>query len=151
MPEHFTRSFANRLNELCTIEVKEAEDNDSVVPGKALIAPGNKHMLLRRSGARYYVQVKDGPLVCRHRPSVEVLFNSVAKIAGRNAGGSDAHRMGGDGSKAMLEMKKAGAINIAQDEASCVVFGMPKEAIKLGAVDYIEPLNRITEKVLALA
>lgn len=151
MPEHFTRSFANRLNELCTIEVKEAEDNDSVVPGKALIAPGNKHMLLRRSGARYYVQVKDGPLVCRHRPSVEVLFNSVAKIAGRNAVGVMLTGMGGDGSKAMLEMKKAGAINIAQDEASCVVFGMPKEAIKLGAVDYIEPLNRITEKVLALA
>ncbi len=151
MPEHFTRSFANRLNELCAIEVKEAEDDDSVVPGKALIAPGNKHMLLRRSGARYYVQVKDGPLVCRHRPSVEVLFNSVAKIAGRNAVGVMLTGMGGDGSKAMLEMKKAGAINIAQDEASCVVFGMPKEAIKLGAVDYIEPLNRITEKVLALA
>lgn len=151
MPEHFTRSFANRLNELCQIEVKEAENDDSVVPGKALIAPGNKHMLLRRSGARYYVEVKDGPLVCRHRPSVEVLFNSVAKIAGRNAVGVMLTGMGGDGSKAMLEMKNAGSINIAQDEASCVVFGMPKEAIKLGAVDYIEPLNRITDKVLSLA
>ncbi len=151
MPEHFTRSFADRLNELCAIEVKEAEDNDSVVPGKALIAPGNKHMLLRRSGARYYVQVKDGPLVCRHRPSVEVLFNSVAKTAGRNAVGVMLTGMGGDGSRAMLEMKEAGSVNVAQNEETCVVFGMPKEAIKLGAVDYIEPLDKITERVLALA
>ncbi|MCE5271429.1 chemotaxis response regulator protein-glutamate methylesterase [bacterium] len=151
MPEHFTRSFADRLNELCAIEVKEAEDNDSVVPGKALIAPGNKHMLLRRSGARYYVQVKDGPLVCRHRPSVEVLFGSVAKTAGRNAVGVMLTGMGGDGSKAMLEMKESGSVNVAQNEETCVVFGMPKEAIKLGAVDYIEPLDKITERVLALA
>lgn len=150
MPEHFTRSFADRLNELCPIEVREAEDNDSVVPGKALIAPGNRHMLLRRSGARYYVQVKDGPLVCRHRPSVEVLFNSVARYAGANAVGVMLTGMGGDGSKAMLEMKKAGAVNVAQNEETCVVFGMPKEAIKLGAVDYVEPLEKITDRVLSL-
>jgi two-component system, chemotaxis family, protein-glutamate methylesterase/glutaminase len=151
MPEHFTHSFAERLNQLSAIEVREAQDGDSVVPGKALIAPGNKHMLLRRSGARYFVQVKDGPLVCRHRPSVEVLFNSVARIAGRNAIGVMLTGMGGDGSNAMLEMKRTGAVNIAQNEESCVVFGMPKEAIKLGAVDHIEPLNRIADKILALA
>jgi len=151
MPEHFTRSFALRLNEKCTIEVKEGEDGDSVIPGRAIIAPGNKHMLLQRSGARYYIRVKDGPLVCRHRPSVEVLFQSVARYAGRNAIGVMLTGMGGDGANAMLEMKKNGTTNIAQSEASCVVFGMPKEAIRLGAVDLVEDLDNIASRVLALA
>ena len=151
MPEHFTRSFADRLNELCQIEVKEAEDGDTVIPGRAIIARGNSHMLLQRSGARYYVQVKDGPLVCRHRPSVEVMFNSVARYAGQNAIGVMLTGMGGDGSKAMRAMKDQGAVNIAQSEESCVVFGMPNEAIKAGAVDYIEHLDNITQKILSLA
>jgi two-component system, chemotaxis family, protein-glutamate methylesterase/glutaminase len=149
MPEHFTRSFAERLNELCAVEVKEAKDGDSVVAGKVLIAPGNYHLMLKRSGALYMAQVKAGPLVCRHRPSVEVLFNSVAQCAGRNAVGIMLTGMGADGSKGMLKMKEAGAINIAQNEESCVVFGMPKEAINLGAVDHIESLERIPERLLA--
>jgi two-component system chemotaxis response regulator CheB len=148
MPEHFTTSFAQRLNELCAIEVKEAENGDSVIPGKALIAPGNKHMLLRRSGARYYVEVKTGPLVSRHRPSVEVLFNSVAQSAGQNSVGVIMTGMGADGADGMLKMKENKAITIAQDEASCVVFGMPKEAIKRGGVDHIIPLNKIPEAIL---
>lgn len=148
MPEHFTTSFAQRLNELCAIEVKEAENGDSVVNGKALIAPGNKHMLLRRSGAKYYVEVKTGPLVSRHRPSVEVLFNSVAQSAGQNAVGVIMTGMGADGADGMLKMKENGAITIAQDEASCVVFGMPKEAIKRGGVDHIVSLNKIPESIL---
>lgn len=151
MPEHFTRSFADRLNELSAIEVKEAQNGDSVVPGKALISPGNKHMLLQRSGARYFVQVKDGPLVSRHRPSVEVMFNSVARYAGRNAIGVMLTGMGGDGAHAMLEMKNKGAATIAQSESSCVVFGMPREAIKLGAVDHVEDLAKIASRILALA
>ncbi len=151
MPEHFTRSFAQRLNEVCAIEVKEAENNDSVIPGRALIAPGNKHMLLRRSGARYYVEVKTGPLVSRHRPSVEVLFNSVAQSAGQNAIGVIMTGMGADGADGMLKMKQSGAVTIAQDEASCVVFGMPKEAIKRGGVDYIVSLDKIPETILAHA
>jgi two-component system, chemotaxis family, protein-glutamate methylesterase/glutaminase len=151
MPEHFTTSFAQRLNELCAIEVREAENGDSVIPGRALIAPGNKHMLLRRSGARYYVEVKTGPLVSRHRPSVEVLFNSVAQSAGPNSVGVIMTGMGGDGADGMLKMKENGAITIAQDEASCVVFGMPKEAIKRGGVDHIVPLNKIPEAILANA
>ncbi len=151
MPEHFTTSFAKRLNELCAIEVKEAENGDSVIPGRALIAPGNKHMLLRRSGARYYVEVKTGPLVSRHRPSVEVLFNSVAQSAGPNSIGVIMTGMGGDGADGMLKMKESGAITIAQDEASCVVFGMPKEAIKRGGVDFIVPLSKIPETILAHA
>jgi len=151
MPEHFTTSFAQRLNELCSIEVKEAENGDSVIPGRALIAPGNKHMLLRRSGARYYVEVKNGPLVSRHRPSVEVLFNSVAQSAGQNAIGVIMTGMGADGADGMLKMKENKAITIAQDEASCVVFGMPKEAIKRGAVDYVVPLNKIPETILLYA
>ncbi len=150
MPEHFTRSFANRLNDLCKITVKEAEDGDSVLQGKALIAPGNKHTLLRRSGARYYVEVKDGPLVNRHRPSVDVLFRSTALYAGGNAIGVIMTGMGDDGAKGLLEMKEAGARTIAQDEKSCVVFGMPKEAIKLGAADIIVPLEQITNQVLNL-
>ena len=151
MPEHFTTSFAQRLNELCAIEVKEAENGDSVIPGKALIAPGNKHMLLRRSGARYYVDVKNGPLVSRHRPSVEVLFNSVAQSVGPNAIGVIMTGMGADGADGMLKMKQNGAITIAQDEASCVVFGMPKEAIKRGGVDHIVSLNKIPESILTHA
>jgi len=151
MPEHFTRSFADRLNELCAIEVKEAEDGDTVTPGKALIAPGNYHMVLRRSGARYFVSVKTGPLVSRHRPSVDVLFKSVARYAGKNAIGVIMTGMGNDGAEGMKEMKDAGAENIAQDEASCVVFGMPKEAIMLGAVDHVVPLSRIPQMILKLA
>ena len=131
MPEHFTRSFANRLNEICKINVKEAENGDAVIRGRALIAPGNHHMLLKRSGARYYVEIKDGPLVNRHRPAVDVLFRSTARYAGKNAIGIIMTGMGDDGAKGLLEMKEAGAETIAQDEKSCVVFGMPNEAIKL--------------------
>lgn len=148
MPEHFTRSFAERLNGLCAVEVKEAEDGDSVTPGRVLLAPGNYHMMLRRSGARYFVQVKPGPLVCRQRPSVEVLFNSVAQYAGANAVGAILTGMGGDGATGLLKMKEAGAPTIAQDEKSCVVFGMPREAIKCGGVDFIESLDRVAERIL---
>ncbi len=151
MPEHFTTSFAERLNRLCQIEVKEAQDGDTVVPGRALIAPGNYHMLLRRSGAIYKAQVKSGPLVCRHRPSVDVLFKSVARYAGQNAVGVIMTGMGGDGSKGLLEMKQNGAETIAQDENSCVVFGMPKEAIAVGAVDHIVPLLHIPQRILSAA
>jgi two-component system chemotaxis response regulator CheB len=151
MPEHFTRSFAERLDTLCAIEVKEAQTGDSVVPGRALIAPGNYHLLLRRSGANYEVEVKSGPLVTRHRPSVDVLFKSVARFAGANAVGAIMTGMGRDGAAGMLEMKKAGARTIAQDEASCVVFGMPREAIALGAADEVVPLNRIAQRLLDLA
>jgi len=147
MPEHFTKSFASRLDGLCRITVKEAEDNDTVVRGRALIAPGNRHMLLKRSGARYYVEIKDGPLVCRHRPSVDVLFRATARYAGKNAVGVIMTGMGDDGAKGLLEMKEAGATMIAQDEDSCVVFGMPKEAIKLGAVDRILPLESIASAI----
>jgi two-component system, chemotaxis family, protein-glutamate methylesterase/glutaminase len=140
MPGAFTQAFANRLNSLCSISVKEAESNDTVLRGRALIAPGNHHMLLKRSGARYYVEIKEGPLVCRHRPSVDVLFRSAARYAGQNAVGVIMTGMGDDGARGMLEMKQAGAITIAQDEASCIVFGMPKEAIQRGAVDKVLPL-----------
>jgi len=150
MPEHFTRSFADRLNDLCKISVKEAEDGDAVLQGRALIAPGNKHLLLRRSGAKYFVEVKDGPLVNRHRPSVDVLFRSTALYAGSNSIGVIMTGMGDDGAKGLLEMKEAGAKTIAQDEKSCVVFGMPKEAIKLGASDFILPLEQIANQVLNL-
>jgi two-component system chemotaxis response regulator CheB len=151
MPELFTRAFANRLDGLCQITVKEAETNDSVIRGRALIAPGNHHLLLKRSGARYYVEIKDGPLVCRHRPSVDVLFRSAARYAGQNVVGVILTGMGDDGARGMLEMKQAGAMNIAQDEATCVVFGMPKEAIKLGGVDKVLPLPRIAGAVLTHA
>jgi two-component system chemotaxis response regulator CheB len=143
MPELFTRAFANRLDSLCAITVKEAETNDTVIRGRALIAPGNHHLLLKRSGARYYVEIKDGPLVCRHRPSVDVLFRSAARYAGQNAVGVILTGMGDDGARGMLEMKQAGATTIAQDEATCIVFGMPKEAIKLGGVDKILPLRSV--------
>ncbi len=148
MPELFTRSFANRLNELCKITVKEAANNDSVIRGRALIAPGNYHMLLKRSGARYFVEIKSGPLVNRHRPSVDVLFRSTARYAGANALGIIMTGMGDDGAKGMLEMKEAGAYTIAQDEKSCVVFGMPKEAIKLGGVDKILPLEQMANYII---
>lgn len=148
MPENFTRAFANRLNATCQVTVKEAQDNDTVIRGRALIAPGNRHTLLKRSGARYFVEVKDGPLVSRHRPSVDVLFRSTARYAGANAVGVIMTGMGDDGAQGMLEMKNAGAFTIAQDEASCIVFGMPKEAIKKGAVGKVLPLNKIAGQVL---
>ena len=147
MPENFTRSFANRLNDLCKIVVKEAENGESVLRGKALIAPGNKHMLLKRSGARYYVVVQDGPLVNRHRPSVDVLFRSTAQYAGSNAIGIIMTGMGDDGARGLLEMRNAGAKTIAQDEKSCVVFGMPKEAISMGAADAVLPLIKISSQI----
>jgi two-component system chemotaxis response regulator CheB len=150
MPEKFTTSFAARLNEICNITVKEAQDGDSVIRGRALIAPGNYHMLLKRSGAKYYVEVKEGPLVNRHRPSVDVLFRSTARYAGANAVGVIMTGMGDDGAKGMLEMKQAGAKTVAQDEKSCVVFGMPKEAIKLGGVDKILPLDAIAQYVVKI-
>lgn len=143
MPPKFTTAFAARLDGQCQIAVKEAEDGDTVMPGRALIAPGNYHMLLRRSGARYYVNVKDGPMVHHQRPSVDVLFQSTSQYAGANAVGVILTGMGADGAKGMLKMKEAGAKTIAQDEPSCVVFGMPKEAIKLGAADRVLPLRQI--------
>ena len=151
MPEVFTRAFASRLDSICQISVKEAETNDSVLRGRALIAPGNHHLLLKRSGARYFVEIKDGPLVCRHRPSVDVLFRSAARYAGANAVGVILTGMGDDGARGMQEMKEAGAATIAQDEATCVVFGMPNEAIKRGAVDTVLPLPAIPVAILKQA
>ena len=148
MPEMFTKSFANRLNQICKINVKEAENNDSILRGHALIAPGNRHTLVKRSGARYFVEVTDGALVNRHRPSVDVLFRSTAQFAGANAIGIIMTGMGDDGARGMEEMKQAGAFTIAQDENSCVVFGMPKEAIKRQAVDKILPLDQIAAYVI---
>ena len=148
MPEGFTRAFSQRLDGLCRITVKEAANNDTVVRGRALIAPGNHHTLLKRSGARYYVEVKDGPLVSRHRPSVDVLFRSAARYGGKNVVGVIMTGMGDDGAQGMLEMKEAGAFTIAQDEASCIVFGMPNEAIKRGGVDLVRPLSAIASEVL---
>ncbi|MGC1157233.1 MAG: CheB methylesterase domain-containing protein, partial [Acidobacteriaceae bacterium] len=149
MPELFTRAFAARLDGSCAITVKEAESQDTVLRGRALIAPGNHHLLLQRSGARYYVEVREGPLVCRHRPSVDVLFRSAARYAGPNAVGVILTGMGDDGARGMLEMKEAGAKTIAQDEATCVVFGMPKEAIKLNGVDKVMPLESIAGAILS--
>lgn len=148
MPEKFTASFAERLNQLCEIEVREAKHNDRVSPGVALIAPGGKHMALKRSGAFYHVEVIDGPLVNRHRPSVDVLFRTVAKFAGRNATGIIMTGMGDDGAKGLKEMHDQGSKTYAQDEASCVVFGMPKEAIKLGGVSQVSPLTDIPHAIL---
>ncbi len=150
MPANFTTAFAERLNTLCQVTVKEAGDNDSVTPGQALIAPGNYHMLLRRSGARYYVEVKDGPRVHHQRPSVDILFKSTAKYAGSNSIGVILTGMGADGAEGLLEMKNAGAKTIAQDEKTCVVFGMPKEAIKLGAADKVVPLGQVTQEILRM-
>lgn len=148
MPEHFTRAFATRLDGLCNISIKEAENNDTVIRGRALIAPGNHHLLLKRSGAGYYVEIKDGPLVSRHRPSVDVLFRSAACNAGSNAVGVIMTGMGDDGAQGMLEMKEAGAFTIAQNEESCVVFGMPRKAIELKAVDRVLPLRAIAAAVI---
>lgn len=151
MPENFTTAFARRLDSICRISVKEAETNDTVIRGRALIAPGNHHLLLKRSGARYYVEIKDGPLVSRHRPSVDVLFRSAARYAGPNAVGVIMTGMGDDGARGMLEMKEAGAVTIAQDEESCVVFGMPKKAIELNAVDKVLSLPEIPGAILRVA
>ena len=150
MPANFTAAFAERLNGLCQITVKEAKDNDSVSTGTALLAPGNYHMLLRRSGARYYVEVKTGPMVHHQRPAVDVLFKSTAQYAGANAIGVILTGMGADGAAGLLDMKNMGAGTIAQDEKTCIVFGMPKEAIKLGAADMILPLDRIAAEIIRM-
>lgn len=151
MPEMFTQAFANRLNRNCQIKVKEASDGDPIVPGRALIAPGNRHLLVQQRGPGYLVQVMDGPLVSRHRPSVDVLFRSVANCVGPNAIGVILTGMGNDGAQGLLEMRNCGAQTIAQDESSCVVFGMPKEAIRLGAADQIAPLAKMAQSVLRLS
>lgn len=150
MPEKFTTTFAERLNQISGMEVREAVSGDTVRPGLALLAPGNKHTVLRRSGAQYYVKVKDGPLVHHQRPSVDVLFNSVARYAGRNAIGAILTGMGKDGAKGMLNMKEAGASTIAQDEKSCIVFGMPREAIMLGAADHVVHISNVAQKIVSL-
>ncbi len=150
MPANFTTSFAKRLDSLCQFRVKEAEDGDSIVPGTALLAPGNFHMVMRRSGARYYVNVKTGPLVWHQRPAVDVLFNSVAAYGGANAIGVILTGMGKDGAEGLLKMRQAGARTIAQDEKSCVVFGMPKEAIQVGAAEKVLPLQKIGQEVMNL-
>lgn len=150
MPEMFTAAFAKRLNEICTVEVREAASNDSVVRGRALVAPGNRHTLLQRSGARYYVDVREGPLVSRHRPSVDVLFRSAARYAGKNAVGAILTGMGDDGAQGMLEMRQAGAHTIAEDESTCVVFGMPSEAIRLGGVARVLPLHNVAHEILSV-
>ena len=148
MPEHFTAAFANRLNSVCQINVKEAADGDAMVRGQALIAPGDKHLLLKRSGARYFVEVKAGPLVSRHRPSVDVLFRSGARYGGSNVVAAIMTGMGDDGAKGMKELFDVGAYTIAQDEASCVVFGMPQEAIKTGGVSKVMPLEKIAGEII---
>jgi len=151
MPEGFTASFAERLDGLCEIEVKEATDGDWVVPGRALLAPGNRHLKLDRDGARYVVRIVDGPRVNRHKPSVDVLFESVARIAGKNAMGTILTGMGNDGAQGMLSMRTAGSVTLAQDEASCIVYGMPKEAVKLGAAQMSVPLTEVSRHILAFA
>jgi two-component system chemotaxis response regulator CheB len=149
MPELFTAGFAERLNQICQMDVREARDGDRVRPGCVLIAPGNRHTLIVRNGAQYAIKITDGPLVSRHRPSVDVLFRSVAQAAGENAVGVLMTGMGDDGAEGLLEMKRAGAATIAQDEATCVVFGMPRAAIDRGAVDEVVPLPRIAAAVLS--
>jgi two-component system chemotaxis response regulator CheB len=151
MPEGFTRAFAERLNQSCRIEVREAEDRDRILEGRALIAPGNRHLEVSRSGGHYLVRVSDGPLVSRHRPSVNVLFRSVARACGRNAVGAIMTGMGRDGADGLLDMKRAGAATFAQDETSCVVFGMPREAIELGAAEEVLPLSRLPRRMLQRA
>jgi two-component system, chemotaxis family, protein-glutamate methylesterase/glutaminase len=151
MPENFTAAFAKRLNDLCEIEVKEAAQGDRVIAGRALIAPGGKHMLLKRSGAQYHVDVIDGPLVSRHRPSVNVLFRSVAQQAGKNALGIIMTGMGDDGAQGLKEMRNAGASTLGQDEHTCVVYGMPKEAGKLGATEREVPLGKIPQEICIYA
>ncbi len=147
MPEHFTMSFARRLNQICQMDVREAQDNDPLGPGTALVAPGNRHMLLQQSGGRFLVRVKNGPAVNHHRPSVDVLFQSVARSAGSSAIGVLLTGMGADGAKGLLAMREKGAYTLAQDEQTCVVFGMPREAARLGAVDDIMPLQRIPRAI----
>jgi two-component system chemotaxis response regulator CheB len=149
MPPQFTAAFATRLNSVCQMEVREARDDDTVVPGVALVAPGGRHMLLQRSGSRYHVRVKDGPPVHYQRPSVDVLFHSVATAAGRNAVGVLLTGMGADGAKGLLAMRSSGAHTMAEAEQTCVVFGMPKEAIKLGAASQVVPLPRTAEAILS--
>ena len=151
MPEIFTAAFARRLDSLCRIAVKEAEDGDAILRGRALIAPGNRHTLVQRSGARYYVAVKDGPLVTRHRPSVDVLFRSAAQSLGANGLGILMTGMGDDGARGLFEMRAAGAQTVAQDEATCVVFGMPKEAIQRGAAQRVLPLGGLAGEILRAA
>jgi two-component system chemotaxis response regulator CheB len=148
MPEAFTKSFANRLDGLCKIKVVESEGNERILPGHAYIAPGHSHLLLKRSGANYMTELSQAAPVNHHRPSVEVLFRSVAQCAGKNAIGVMLTGMGKDGAIGMLEMRQAGAYNLAQDEATCVVFGMPREAIAVGAVDEIAPIQEMTQRVL---
>jgi two-component system chemotaxis response regulator CheB len=148
MPEKFTAAFAARLNGICDVEVREAVHGERLLPGHVFIAPGGKHLMLRRGGAYYYAEVIDGPLVNRHRPSVDVLFRSVAKCAGRNAFGVIMTGMGDDGARGLLEMRQAGAATAAQDEASCVVFGMPKEAIRLAAAERVMPLGQIAQTLM---
>jgi two-component system chemotaxis response regulator CheB len=148
MPEKFTKAFADRLNGLCEIEVREAKHNDRVAPGVALIAPGGRHMLLQRSGAQYRVEVKEGPLINRHCPSVDVLFRSVANVAGKNAIGIIMTGMGDDGAAGITEMHNNGAKTVAQDEKSCIVFGMPKEAIKRGGIDKVISLDEIAGEMM---
>ncbi|MCX7627724.1 MAG: chemotaxis response regulator protein-glutamate methylesterase [Methylophilaceae bacterium] len=150
MPEKFTEAFAQRLNKLCEIEVLEAKNNDRVLPGRALIAPGGKHMIVKRSGAQYHVEIIDGPLVNRHRPSVDVLFRSVAKCAGKNALGIIMTGMGDDGARGLKEMRDSGAYTIGENEETCVVYGMPKEAMKLGAVCEEVPLHEIPARICAV-
>jgi two-component system chemotaxis response regulator CheB len=148
MPEAFTRTFARRLDGLCRIAVKEAEHGERILPGHAYLAPGNRHLLLKRSGANYMIGLSDGPPVNRHRPSVDVLFRSAANYAGKNSIGIIMTGMGDDGAAGMLEMHRAGAYTLAQDEQSCVVFGMPKEAIARGGVDEIVPLQDLSGHLL---
>lgn len=148
MPEKFTALFSQRLDGLCAMEVREARDGDRVLPGRVLIAPGGRHMLLQRSGAQYLVQVRDGPVVNRHKPSVDVLFRSVAQAAGRNALGIIMTGMGDDGARGMKEMHDAHAQTIAEDESTCVVFGMPKAAIELGGAGKVVPLDRIAREII---
>ena len=151
MPAQFTSSFAQRLNNECAVNVKEARDGDHVIPGHVLIAPGGFHMLLQRSGANYYVAVKDGPPVCHQKPSVEIMFNSVAKYAGANAVGAILTGMGSDGAAGLLKMRQNGAHTIAQDEATCVVFGMPREAIERGAAEKVVPLSDVAQNLVSFA
>jgi two-component system chemotaxis response regulator CheB len=148
MPEQFTTTFAQRLNQICQMEVREAQDNDHVVPGVALVAPGNRHILLQQNGTRYLARIKNGPAVNHQRPSVDVLFQSVARNAGNNAIGVLLTGMGADGAKGLLAMHEKGAYTLAQDEETCIVFGMPKEAIKLGAVDDVVPIQHIPKAII---
>lgn len=148
MPQNFTKAFADRLNSICQVQVKEAVDGEYLATGKVLIAPGNQHMEIRRSGINYYVTLFDGPMMFHQRPAVEILFNSVAKYAGQNAVGAILTGMGKDGAQGLLNMRQAGANTVAQDEKTSIVFGMPKEAIDIGAAQVIKPLQSIAQTLL---